>query len=320
MNSEVLTHLKTTSHSEFNRFTVDFNVVFQKCHRMVHEFLELLPNIALGLVTLALFIMIGQVARRFIRRHTEKSKNANLGLVFARLSQVSFAVLGFFITLAIIFPSIKPVDLLGGFGVISLAVGFAFKDILKNFLSGIMILLQQPFRVGDEIKYHKFEGVVDFIDMRYTVLKSFDGRRLLIPNGEIYATLITVNTSYRSRTSQVEISIGLDNNLAMVSELILKTINSVSGVLAEPAALVLVTDIKANAIVLNISWGTSPYQSDLEKVKSDVLTKLKDALAGAHITIPVILSGIQIVDHGKREQEAEDKTTNHVRNKITETV
>lgn len=286
-SQDLLETLKSTSDSEMNLFKVDFQIVLQKTYALFHAFLETLPNIVIAVMVFGLIMLASRFFRAAIRRQERIPHSVTL--VLERLSRIAFALLGFFVVLAIIFPSIKPVDLLGGVGVVSLVVGFAVKDLLNNFLSGILILLQQPFRVGDEIKHKDLEGIVDSIHIRYTVLIGYDGRRFLIPNGEIYSSTIVVNTLSNCRWSYCEICIDHDNDIDEATEVLLRRIKQVEGVMKEPSPSVTVTSITSNAITLKCAWATSPFNREMSKVKSNVLKQIKSVLQGEYIKSPMAL-------------------------------
>ena len=90
------------------------------------------------------------------------------------------------LAVTIVAPSLTPGDLIAGLGVSFVAIGFAFKDILQNMLAGIPILLRQPFEVGDQIVSGGHEGTVERIETRATLIKTYDGRGVVIPNADIY--------------------------------------------------------------------------------------------------------------------------------------
>ena len=83
------------------------------------------------------------------------------------------------------FPSFTPADLVGALGIGGVAIGFAFKDIFQNYLAGLLILVTRPFVVGDQIRFKDYEGTVEDIQTRATFIKTYDGRRVIIPNGDL---------------------------------------------------------------------------------------------------------------------------------------
>jgi small-conductance mechanosensitive channel len=110
----------------------------------------------------------------------------------ARLVHTGIAVLGFLIALSVIAPSFQAADLIKILGVGTVAIGFAFQNILQNFLAGILLLLQEPFRLGDVISVTGIEGNVSDIQARATVVKTKEGRDVIIPNAVIFTSPVAV--------------------------------------------------------------------------------------------------------------------------------
>ncbi|MFP3354118.1 mechanosensitive ion channel, partial [Pseudoalteromonas sp. SIMBA_153] len=96
-----------------------------------------------------------------------------------------------------------PAKLIGALGIGSVAIGFAFKDIFQNLLSGILLLISEPFRIGDQIVSGDYEGTVEDIKIRATTIRTYDGRQVVIPNSDLYTSALTVNTAYKQRRLQV---------------------------------------------------------------------------------------------------------------------
>jgi len=265
---------------------INLNMIWKKIYSMLDNFIQAIPVILLGLLTFAVFFIIGKIIRNVIKRMMRNRRGYNIGLVLARMAQWLFVLAGFMITLAIIFPSITPADLLAGLGIGSIALGFAFKDILQNYLAGILILLQEPFKIGDEIRYKEFEGRVEFIDTRTTFIKSYDGRRVLIPNGEIYTNAIIVNTTYDQRCTEYDIGIGCSDDLQKASDIILKVLKNTNGVMKNPEPEVLVIALDDFKNQLRARWWTIPYQIDVLRIRSQVLEKIKQELYASGIDMP----------------------------------
>lgn len=135
----------------------------------------------------------------------------NLVLVLNRVGSVLIMFVGF-IALVIAIPGFTPSQLVSALGIGSVAIGFAFKDIFQNLLSGVLILLGEPFRIGDDIIVNGMEGTVEDIQIRATFLRSPDTRRLVIPNATVYTSAITVNTAYQRRRCQFVVGIGYEDD------------------------------------------------------------------------------------------------------------
>src|SRR5262249_42789469 len=115
-----------------------------------------------------------------------------VGRVIGKLLQIGTVVIGLLACLAIIFPSFSARDLIQLLGIGGVAIGFAFRDVLQNFLAGIILLLSAPFRIGDEIEFSGQKGEVEDIQIRATLLRAEDGRSVVIPNTSLFTTMLLV--------------------------------------------------------------------------------------------------------------------------------
>lgn len=179
---------------------VDFSLAWKSGAQILNEMLALLPNLVLGLAILVLFLFVASFARAFARRIAlRRLSHQGMALLLARLVHTCIAVLGFLIAISVIAPSFQAADLLKILGVGTVAVGFAFQNILQNFLAGILLLLQEPFRLGDLISVTGIEGNVSDIQARATVVTTKEGREVIIPNAVIFTNPVAV--SHDTRTS-----------------------------------------------------------------------------------------------------------------------
>jgi small conductance mechanosensitive channel len=249
-------------------------------------FVSALPRLAVAAVVFGLFLIGGGAAKFLVQRATATRAHANVGVVIGRLAQWALLLLGVLVAVAIVAPSVKPANVVSVLGIGSVAIGFAFKDILQNFLAGILLLLREPFRVGDQIVFKDFEGTVEDIDTRATRLRTYDGRRVIIPNGEIYTTAVMVNTAFDARRSQYDVGIGYGDDIAQASRIMVDAMGEIEGVLASPAPDVMVVDLAGSSINLRARWWTAVPRSDVIQVKSQVLTALRVALTKAQIDLP----------------------------------
>ena len=158
----------------------NFAKFWDSAHHMIDSFFARLPSLILGLVVFLLFYVLSIVVSRVIRR-TTRPYRPNLGVVFARLIGAATILLGFLVAFSIVAPSFQAGDLIKILGISGVAVGFAFQNILQNFLAGLLLFWAEPFRVGDEIKLDNYGGTVEEIQARATIIETYDGRRVVIP-------------------------------------------------------------------------------------------------------------------------------------------
>ncbi len=173
-----------------------------------------------------------------------------------------------------------------GLGLTSLALGFALKDILSNFVSGMLILTLRPFRLGDQIVIGATEGSVERIELRATQIRTYDGRVVLVPNAEVFTSRITNNTAAPIRRGSVELFLGYDSDLPQAVAAISAATQATDGVLAEPPVEVRVRELGADDIIIEIRFWTDSERWDFIATASAVRTVLVQALKQAHIGLP----------------------------------
>src|SRR6266567_5918861 len=254
--------------------------VWASAEHMADSLLARLPSLVVAIVVFLIFYFGSILISRLIRRATQHRRN--LGLVFARLAGSAVILLGLLIAFSVVAPSFQAADLIKVLGIGSVAIGFAFQNILQNFLAGLLLLWTEPFRVGDQIRLDDFEGTVEDIQTRATTTKTYDGRRVVIPNAELFTHSVTVNTAFGIRRWEYEFSVNAPDGLTKLKSLLADTVTKVEGVLSTPAPEALVTDIadpSSGIIKLRLTWWTeSPRQHEMIASHDRVLTAVRESL------------------------------------------
>lgn len=286
----------------------DVGKSWQTVHAMVEQFFLLLPKLILGAIVFLIFILIGFAIRSIVSREARtQSRHRNLALVLGRLANVIVLLIGLLIALTIVAPSFHAADLIRVLGIGSIAIGFAFRDILQNFLAGILLLVHEPFRIGDQIQVDAFEGTVENIETRATTLKTYDGRRVVIPNTDLFTKAVTVNTAFDSRRSQYDVGIGYGDDIAIAKQFILDAVASVEDVLADPAPEALTVDLAGSSVNIRARWWTKPStQRQVIHTTDAVLTAIKNKLSEAGIDMPYPTQ--QVLFHDQTESTDGDRT------------
>ncbi|HLL96908.1 MAG TPA: mechanosensitive ion channel family protein, partial [Spirosoma sp.] len=182
--------------------------------------------------------------------------------------------------------SFKPGDIIAGLGITSVAIGFAFKDILQNFFAGLLILWRRPFRVGDQIRVNEFEGTVEEINMRSTRLKTYDGERAILPNGDVYTSSVLVRTAYNKRRVKFVVGIGYPDSIEEARGVIYDLLKGIEGVLPDPAPWVYASELAPSSVNLTVYYWVESQQANVLKVSDQVVTGIKQALDKAGIDMP----------------------------------
>lgn len=287
---------------------ISLSVALDKLQSMVNDTIRLLPNLLLAIIIFIIFWFIAKGFRNLVRNLTKKRrKDRNLALVLGRLAQGLIILLGLFIALSIVIPSFEPGDLVQLLGVSSVAIGFAFRDILQNFLAGILILLTEPFKMDDQIIFKNYEGTVEQIQTRATTIKTYDGRRIVIPNGELFTNSVTVNTAFDQRRLEYDIGIGYGDDIEEAKRLILEVLNNAEHVLKDPPPEALVIDLAGSTINIRARWWIEPpRRRDALDTIDTVLTAVNNKLVAHGIDLPFPTQ--QILFHDQTEETDGDRS------------
>jgi small-conductance mechanosensitive channel len=286
---------------------VDFSEATQSVQAMLNGFIERLPYIFVALIVFGIFYLIAMGVRAAVRSFTQRiQRHYSLGLVLGRLSSGVIIFVGLLIALVIAIPGFTPGQLVSVLGISSVAIGFAFRDILQNFLAGILLLLAEPFRIGDQIVVDSFEGTVEDIQTRATFIKTYDGRRIVIPNSKLFTDPVTVNTAYPSRRLQYDIGIGYGDDIACARQIMLDTVRSLPDVLDDPAPDALVMELDGSSVNIRLRWWVNPpRQKDILDARDQVLEHVKKALTAQGIDLPFPTH--QILFHDQTEEGDGDR-------------
>jgi small conductance mechanosensitive channel len=172
---------------------IDFSSAWNTAVRIINQSISLIPNFVIACITFLIFLVAASFSSSLVCRVArQRRKHQGIALLLGRLVHTSIVILGFLVALSVIAPSFQASDLIKVLGIGSVAVGFAFQNILQNFLAGILLLLQEPFRIGDFISVTGIEGTVYDIQSRATVVTTKEGRQVIIPNAIIFTSPVAV--------------------------------------------------------------------------------------------------------------------------------
>jgi len=252
--------------------------------QLIGFFIAGIPNLltALGIFIVSLYLarLVSNLLKRVLQR-----RRAPAGVVqlLGQLALWSIIVAGAITALQRFF---EVTAFLTGLGILGFTIGFALQDIMKNFASGIILLLQQPFHVGETIGVKGFDGTVLAIDLRATEIRATDGRLVILPNAEVLANPI-VNYS-RANHRRVDLSLNLSHTCEprTVRQIVLETIEGVEGFINEPEPVIVFKNLTDHALELNVNFWVDVTKTDSLHAKDTLLLKVKTAFNELGIEIP----------------------------------
>ena len=267
---------------------IDLNpsLAWERVDSWLDGFVATLPNLVVAVIIFFIFIIAAILIKKAVMKTATSRGRSNLGEVMGGFLKAAIILLGGLIAATIVVPTLNPGDLVAGLGVSSVAIGFAFKDILQNWLAGLLILIRQPFEIGDQIEVNGYEGTVAHIETRATIISTYDGQRAVIPNSDIYTNAVLVKTGNDIRRTQYDIGIGYADDIDEACEIIKAEISKIEGVETDPGPEVYAWDLAASWVTLRARWWTNSKRGDVVKQRSQVIRAVKHALDAAAIDMP----------------------------------
>jgi len=255
-----------------------------------------IPRVLAAGLILASFVLLARIVgwsmKQVFRRLRADKTLENL---IRQLAYYMIVLMGLLIAAGAL--GFSPETVVTGLGLTGLVLGFALKDILSNFVSGLLILAMRPFEIGDQIAIGDTEGAVERIELRATQIRTYDGRVALVPNAEVFTSRIVNNTADPVRRGNVLVTVGLGSDIRKISALLTEKAQSAPGVLPDRAASVRVDDANDETVVLNVSFWTDSRRSDFKDTSSQVRLAAIDVLISCgHLPPDPALRRIELLD------------------------
>lgn len=292
--------------------TAKYNDAYSTIDKIMEGFWERVPYFCIALIVITIFWLLSKVFKFFVRKTLENRSytRQNLVLVLNRVGSTFIIFFGILIGLVIAVPGFTPGQLMSALGIGSVAIGFAFKDIFQNLLSGVLILLSEPFKIGDDIIVNGMEGTVEDIQIRATFLRSPDGRRIVIPNATVYTSAVTVNTAYTRRRCEFVVGIGYEDDIQKAKDLITAILDKDPTILSQPGFSVNVTALADFSITLKAFWWVDTTETGTGTSISAVQERVIQAFAEHNISIPYPVQEVKVYrGEGNNDASARAKQT-----------
>lgn len=251
------------------------------------SFAEILDPMTLSLVAVAIIAtiitmkIVGRLLSRSISKHNG-SKHAEK--TTKKISKITISLIGFAVVLGILG---IPISAIGTFlGLIGLGLSFALREIIANFISGMLILTTRPFKIGDQIEVKDEAGTVEDIRLRATDIRTFDGRKVIVPNSDLYNKTVVNNTGYSHRRFDVIVGIGYEEDIKTAKDLAMAALDEAENVEDDPEPQVLVDELGDSSVNLRLRGWTNTGRASVVKASSELTHLIKDKYDEKDIDIP----------------------------------
>jgi small-conductance mechanosensitive channel len=240
--------------------------------------------------TLILSGLAGRGMKRSVKNKIEDPETREL---LARMTRWTVLVLGTMTALNQI-PGIDVTSLLAGLGIVGFTIGFALQDIARNFIAGLLILMRQPFNVGDAVEVAGHAGTVMEITVRDTVIKTWDGVMEIIPNLDVYSNPIVNYSELPLRRRTVMIGLGYGEDVDRARTIFLDVIRGTEGVLKEPEPEILTEEFGDATLNMAARFWVNQQTHSLFGVHSDVVDALNETAEREDIDMPFPTQVVQL--------------------------
>lgn len=270
------------------------DVLLLSLQDLLVEFLSLLPNLIVALFIFVIGLYLAGVVSRLVRKTMERRKaDLEITILVAQITRWSVLIIG--IMLALEQVGFNLTAFLAGLGILGFTVGFALQDVSKNFVAGMLLLLEQPFDIGDVIEVGDYTGTVARVDIRATEIYTFDGQNVLIPNGDVFTSPIKNYSRYSKRRLDFTIGVAYGSDLELARRTALEVVTSISGVLDEPAPTLVFNNLGESSIDFTIYFWVDLNTADYSETVDSTITGINAAFEKQNIEIPFPIRTVQMV-------------------------
>lgn len=259
--------------------------LYETVRELVRNTIDHLPSLVGAIIVIGVTWGAATGVRYVAFRWAQQTEgDPSTEILIGRLSYGGVWLLGIFIALGVM--GLDFGALLGALGLTSVAIGFSLKDVLSNYISGIILLSARPFKINDQVIIADYEGTITQIQLRATTMKTYDGRLVYIPNQEVFQASIINNTASPRRRSSVLVGIDYSEDIEQAKQVISSAVNSIKEVEREPAPNILVLELAASTVNLEIRFWVDSRRSGFLATTSQVSQAVKEALGEANIDMP----------------------------------
>lgn len=265
----------------------DFTPALNGLREQARRFIRSIPLLFLSLLILGVGWVGARLAGRAMKRSLQRRHiNPILTTVIARAVAIVVFLLGLYVVFYVAGLTGVALTLLGGTGLLGIALGIAFRDIAENFLASVFLSVQNPFHSGDLVDIGGTTGFVQTMTTRATVLMTVDGNHVQIPNSTVYKSVIFNYTSNPNRRQDFLLGIGYDESVEDAQALAIRTMKEHPAVLGDPEPLVLAENLGPTTVDLHLYFWIDGTQHSPLKVKSAMMRQVKRAFQEAGISMP----------------------------------
>ncbi len=275
----------------------DAGAVGQRLLQELYRLIAALPLLLLALVVVWIAWLVGGWLSRRTLLDRVARRNPFLRELAGTTVRWAIVLLGILIALEIMEATALVGAVLGSAGVLGVALGFAFKDILENYLAGALMSLRQPFAPRDHVIINGNEGVVVSLTSRATILMTLDGNHLRLPNALVFRSVTLNYTRNPSRRFECDVGVGVGEDLGKAQHIGVAELQKMDGVMATPPPRAYIVSLGDSSVQVRFHGWVDQRSHDFILVKSEAIRRVKLALETAGMDLPEPIYRVQLTEH-----------------------
>lgn len=262
------------------------STVYQGLKMQIRNLIKALPLLLVGIVVFGVVAWFGSWLSNRKKLWQRLTPNPFISELLSQTVKVIFIIFGLILALSLIGAETILGTLLGGAGVIGIAVGFAVKDSIENYIASLLLSIRQPFRARDQILINDKEGIVVRLTSRATILMTLDGNQLRIPNAEVFKATILNYTKNPERRFTFELGVDANDDPLAAIKVGLDAIHTLDFVLEKPKSIAVITNVGDSNILLEFQVWVNQSETDFFKARSIAIRETKHALENEGFSLP----------------------------------
>ncbi len=252
---------------------------------LFEQIILFIPKLIVALIIFALTLLLAKICFQLVRRALQhRQVDHEVTLLLARITQISILVLGIIWALSAV--DFNVTGFVAGLGIAGFTVGFALKDIAENFVAGVLLLLQQPFDIGEAVEAGGYAGTVTNIEIRSTTIRTWDGLLVIIPNARVYGNPITNYSKIEQRRISLNVGVGYETDLDKADALLLEVARSVPGIKTDPAPFAVFKEFGDSSINATLYFWIDVSEAGYFDALDAAVKGIKTAFERESINIP----------------------------------
>lgn len=270
------------------KFSNAYKLISAKLLLWLRELIKLLPNIALAAIIIVFGFFIANWVKKISTKFLHKIlHNQTLDNLFSSLIYIFLIGITLFAALSVLQLDKAVTSILAGAGIIGLALAFAFQDIAANFMSGIFLSIRKPLHMGDIVQIKDYMGKVEEINLRDTVLRTFQGQMVIIPNKDVLQNPIENYSLLGKRRMDLTVGVSYGDDLEKVKTVALQSVQEIQNLSKDDEITMFYQEFGDSSINFIIRlWINTPEQIIYLRVKSEAVMRIKKAFDEHNITVP----------------------------------